>query len=207
MEQKGKTKAVPKQNALVLLSFLMNAYDDYIAARPLLNHNLILQGTILSTTSIEKYFKAILTFKGDTPKHTHSLTKLLPSIKSFDRTLYDKLDISFLELIDTSYNLRYITSAPAGFKIALSKKNMLANLDYTISLLHDKMKVQNEKGEYDKSTYQNDWESRREELIDDNYLFNSLTKEEYLKGFDLGYQINITDDKEFIEMHYQIEVQ
>jgi hypothetical protein len=83
---------------------------------------------------------------------------------------------------------------------------MLANLDYTISLLHDKMKVQNEKGEHNKSKYQNDWESRREELIEDNYLFNNLTKEEYLKGFDLGYQINISNDKEFIEVHYQIEV-
>lgn len=202
MEQKRKIKAVPKQNALVLLSFLMNAYDDYLAARTLLNHNLILQGTILATTSIEKYFKAILTFKGDTLKHTHSLKKLLPSIKSFDRTLYDKLDIAFLELIDKSYNLRYIESAPAGFKIDLSKRNILANLDYTISLLYDKMKVQNENGEHNKSKYQIDLESKREELITDNYLYNNLTKEEYLKGFDLGYQINITADKSFVEIHY-----
>ncbi|MFV8391908.1 HEPN domain-containing protein [Flavobacterium sp. LB2P6] len=207
MNQNGKIKTVPKQNALILLSFLKNAYDDYLAARTLLNHNLILQGTILATTSIEKYFKAILTFKGDTLKHSHSLKKLLPSIKNFDSTLYNKLDIAFLELIDRSYNLRYIDSAPARFKIDLSKRNILANLDYTISLLHDKMKVQNEKGEFNKSIYQNDLESKREELITDNYLFNNQTKEEFIKGFDFCYQINITDDKSFVEIYYQTEVQ
>lgn len=207
MERPIKFKAVPKQNALVLLSLLKNAYDDYLAARTLLNHNLILQGTILSTTSIEKFFKALLIYKGDTVKHSHSLKKLLPSIKSFDKTLYDKLDITFLELIEKSYCLRYIESAPAGFKIDLSKRNILANLDYTISLLHNKLKVQNQKGELNKTPYQNDWESKRKELITDNYLFNNLTIEEYLNGFDLGYQINITADKTFVEIHYQTKVQ
>lgn len=206
MKQNLKLKKFERKDVLVLSAYLKNAYDDYIAARVLLNHNLILQGTILATTSIEKYFKAILTFKGDTVKHSHSLKGLLPSIKNFDKSLYEKLNLDFIELIDSSYNLRYIESAPAGLKICLLRKNILSNLDQTISLLHDKIKIQNEKGEFQKSLYQNDWESKRDELTKDNFIFNKVNKDEYLLGIDNVYQVQISDTKSFIEIHYTTQI-
>ena len=97
---KVRTKSFSHEEGVKLLGFLKNAYEDYLASRTLLNHNLIVQGAILANTAIEKYFKAILTFKGDSVKHTHSINGMLPSIKNYDKPLYDKLDIDLLaELI------------------------------------------------------------------------------------------------------------
>jgi HEPN domain-containing protein len=187
------------------MGFLKNAYDDYISARTLLNRNLILQGAILANTSIEKYFKAILTFKGDTVKHNHSIVGLLPSIKNYDKKLHDKLDMDFIEVIDKCYTLRYIDSAPANFKVVLLKKKTLAELDFIISLMHDKMLIKTDNRE-PKSSYQHDADSNRTELLENNFLFGQVTKEEYLLGLEDVYELTVDSNKNFIEVLYQTNI-
>lgn len=61
------SKETQKATDLKIQSFLKVGYDDYLSARILINHKLLLQGTILANTSIEKYLKAILIFKGVKP--------------------------------------------------------------------------------------------------------------------------------------------
>ena len=67
---------------LKIQSFLKVGYDDYLSARILINHKLLLQGTILANTSIEKYLKAILIFKGVvlTKNVKHETTILLKKV-------------------------------------------------------------------------------------------------------------------------------
>lgn len=202
-----KTKSLDLKDALRLLGFLRNAYEDYLASRTLLNHNFILQGAILANTSIEKYFKAILTFKGDNLKHTHSIKGMIPSIKNFDFKLYNKLDKDFIEKIDACYTLRYIDSAPENFKITMFKKQILAELDFTISLMHDKINIKRNNGLEIKSQYWLDKDSNRTELIENNYLFGIMTKEEFLSGIDDVHEFQIDNNKNFIEFKYQTDVQ
>ena len=125
-----KTKKLDPQIGQRVIGYIRNAYEDYLASRILLNNNLLLQGAILANTSIEKYFKAILTFKGDTVKRSHSITRLLPSIRNFDKDLYNKLDREFIATIEKSYPLRYIDTVLKNTKLALRKKEVLANLDH-----------------------------------------------------------------------------
>ena len=49
------SKVIQNVPTLKILSFLKAGYDDYLSARILINHKLLLQGTILANTSIEKY--------------------------------------------------------------------------------------------------------------------------------------------------------
>jgi HEPN domain-containing protein len=200
------TKSLNLKDAQRLLGFFRNAYDDYLASRTLLNHNLILQGTILANTSIEKYFKAILTFKGDIIKHSHSIKGMLPSIKNFDTKLYNKLDKEFIEKVDACYALRYIDSVSENFKITMLKKQILAELDFTISLMHDKINVNKNNGSENKSQYEFDKDSKRIELIENNYLFGTLTKEDFLIGIDDVHEFFIDSNKNFIEIKYQTDV-
>lgn len=201
-----KTKSFYLEDGQRLLGFLRNAYDDYLSARTLLNHKLIVQGTILANTSIEKYFKAILTFKGDDVKHTHSIKSMLPSIKNFDPKLYNRLDIEFIEVLDGSYALRYIDSVPENYKIALQKKKILAELDYTISIIHDLIRIKNRNGEEAQSPYELDKALNRNELLENNYLFGTSTKEEFLIGIDDVHEFQIDNNKNFIEIIYQTDV-
>lgn len=203
------TKSLDRNIALRLLGFLSNAYEDYLASRILLNHNLILQGAILANTSIEKYFKAILTFKGDKIKHTHSIKSLLPSIQNYDLKLYNNLDKEFIEQLDSCYTLRYIDSAPENFKIVMLRKKIIAELDYTISLMHDKIKINRNStnGREHNSKYELDKESNRIELIENNYLFGDLEKKDFLVGTDDVHEFQIDTNKNFIEFKYQTEVQ
>ena len=186
---------------------MKNAYEDYLASRTLLNHNLIVQGAILANTAIEKYFKAILTFKGDSVKHTHSINGMLPSIKNYDKPLYDKLDIDFIDRIDKCYTLRYLDAIPANFNLALRRKQTLSELDYVMSLVHNKINVKRPDGADGKSLYQHDKESGREELCENNYVVLELKREDFLLGIDDVYQIQFDANKNFIEFKYQTDVQ
>lgn len=201
-----RTKMMDLKDALPLMGFLRNAYDDYLAARTLLNHNLILQGCILANTSIEKYFKAILTFKGDTVKHTHSIVGMLPSIKSFDPKLHSKLNLEFIQLVDKCYTLRYFESLPANFRIALLKKKVLAELDFTISLMQDKINIHRSDKE-SKSIYQHDVDTKRTELLENNFLFGQQTKDDYLLGIENVYELFVDKNKSFVEIHYLTNIE
>lgn len=196
-----KTKCLQRDDALKLLGFLRNAYDEYLASRILFNHDLILQASILANTAIEKYFKAILIFKGDKIKHSHNIKGMLLSIKNFDVKLYDNLDLDFINLLHSCYTLRYIDSAPENFKIIMRKKKTLAELDYIVYLIHDKIFIGDEINK--KSQYQIDKEANRIELIKNNYIFGNVSKEDFLQGTEDVHEFHIDGSKNFVEIKYQ----
>lgn len=66
--------------------FLDLAYKDYLAARVLLNAHLVVQGAVLASTAIEKYFKAILAFRGN-ESHGHLKKAHFNAAKNFDMRL------------------------------------------------------------------------------------------------------------------------
>ena len=132
---------------------------------------------------------------------------MLPSIKSYDKPLYGKLDVDFIERIDKCYALRYLDSIPANFNLALHRKQTLAELDYIMSLTHNKINVKRPDGKDSKSLYQLDKDSGREELCKSNYIILDLPKEDFLTGVDDVYQIGLDANKNFIEMKYQTDIQ
>ncbi|MCE4563461.1 HEPN domain-containing protein [Maribellus sp. CM-23] len=202
-----QTKKLLKSEAFGIQGFLRAGYDDYMSARILINHDLLLQGAIMANTAVEKYFKAILLFAQDKSKYTHKTTELLKRISIVDAGLYTQIDKSFIADLEKSYMLRYIDSAPAGFRICLIKRKLLAELDSTVSLLIDRIKFRDSSGKgYQEDKYHIDFKERNVALYENNYLLNKIPKENFLIGIDDVYEFFVDKDLGFLEVFYKTNV-
>ena len=128
---------------------------------------------------------------------------MLPSIKNFDPKLYGQLEINFINLVDYCYVLRYIDSVPSNFKVVLKRKEIIANLDFIISLMQNKISIEHLGFQ---SIYEIDKDAKRKELLDNNYLLNSLSKTDFLKGIEDVSEFSIDQYNNFIEITYQTDV-
>ncbi len=201
------SKEISRKEALKIQSFLKTGYGDYLASRILINHNLLLQGTILANTSIEKYLKAILTFKDDKFKFTHKTTVLLEELKDFDDKLYDQINKQFVNLIEQSYKLRYIDALPVGFRVALVRRNVLAELDFTVSLFANKIQLNlNPNSSSNDTKYFFDKKNKSSDLYLNNFILNELPKNEFLLGIDDVYEFINDENGNFIEVIYQSDI-
>jgi hypothetical protein len=63
------------------VEYLNLAFKDYIAARMLLNNNMLLQGAGLASSAIEKYLKAYALFAGK-PLRRHLDPEFIESLKN-----------------------------------------------------------------------------------------------------------------------------
>lgn len=109
------------------------ADNEYIATRQLLLSDLLIQGSSLSNTSIEKYFKALFVILGlEIPKgfKGHSICNLYDEIKKKGIKL--EINEEYLALLFKSYRLRYPDDLELGFNIVLNKTKLLAELDHTV---------------------------------------------------------------------------
>lgn len=90
------------------LGFIRAAYSDYIAARVLLNRNYTLQGAILASTAIEKYFKALIVRHSGKNRYVH-FDKFDQIKKAVEEIGYDvlinKIDPRFIEILTKVYPL------------------------------------------------------------------------------------------------------
>ena len=87
-----------------VITFLNLGFKDYVAARVLLNIGLCLQGVILASTCIEKHFKAIITFRGNTCDG-HLRAGHLKAINNYDSKLYASLNVEFQPKSPGSFKL------------------------------------------------------------------------------------------------------
>lgn len=193
------SKEFSRESGLKLASFLSTGYDDYLSARILINNGLILQGTILANTAIEKYLKAILTFMEGKLKYSHKTTFLLEEIKSFDTKLYNQINQPFVALIEKAYQMRYIDSLPNGFRICLVRRNVLAELDFIISILAKKIKLQKE------TKYEVDEKEKKPSLYENNFVLNNIDKKEFLIGLDDAFEFIVDEKIGFLEISYQFD--
>ena len=65
----------------ITIDYLNLGYKDYLAARVLINAHLPVQGSILASTAIEKYFKAILSIHGALKRQHYGHLKNLISMR------------------------------------------------------------------------------------------------------------------------------
>lgn len=119
-------KGEPAQESLDWLSW---ADKDYLAARRLLLDNLIVQGTSLANTALEKYLKAILAVEQKPVPRGHDPLSLYRMTKP-GGTL--QLNEEFLALLAKAYELRYPDDLDAGYNIVLSQALILMALDEAV---------------------------------------------------------------------------
>lgn len=136
----------------------------------------------------------------------HRTTILMEKLIGFDDKLYSQIDKSFIELLEKSYKLRYIDDkVPKGYKISLGRRDLLTNLDYTVSLLTNNIGSNNQDGKSE-TQYQLDLRVKNQDLYYNNYLLNSIPKEKFLPGIDDVYKFSIDKNGNFLEVIYNSDI-
>jgi hypothetical protein len=107
------------------------ADQDYLAARILLLNGLVVQGTALACTAVEKYLKGVCTLSGIPFRSAgHDVSKLNGMLHHRSITL--GLNAEFLRFLNKGYKLRYSDELAAGFNIALNSIATLTETDITV---------------------------------------------------------------------------
>ncbi|NGM71635.1 HEPN domain-containing protein, partial [Sphingobacterium sp. SGL-16] len=121
-------------------SSLINlAYRDYIAARFLLNNQLILQGLMLASTAVEKYLKAIIVFNLDNDErynyHFDRFQKLKDLLLKSEFKMINEFDPVFLEVLEKAFKLRYYDGLKDDIEIGIYLNQFIGELDIVVNRL------------------------------------------------------------------------
>ena len=164
-------------------NLMVSAYDDYIAARVLLNKGYIIQGATLSSLAIEKYFKASLTGFGISYRKIHM--DRLSDIKTlFTNTthedLFTILDDVFLQLLQRAYKFRYYDGLTEPTTVGFLINQFTAELDYTVYLFEQLITLDDGNMIW-KTPFQRAKDERNADLLENNFLASGIDKKEYMQ--------------------------
>lgn len=162
-------------------SFLADSVNDYIAARVLFLSNLPQQAAVLSSTSIEKCFKAILSFNGN-ESHGHLKKAHWNAVRNFDKELYDSLRPDFLELNQKVYALRYTDDLPPNYNLVIASREFLAELDQTILSIGRLFQIGERDDSYRLTKLEHLISSRDRRLFEENHVLSDEPKERFIYG-------------------------
>lgn len=158
--------------------FLDIAYKDYLAARILLNSHLPVQGAVLASTAIEKYFKAILSFNGNESRG-HLKKAHFNAVKNFDSKLWGALNKEFLDLLQKVYALRYLDDLEQNFNLVIASREFLAELDYTAVTIQEKFQLKKDKKDIVLMYHQN-LDKKDARLILNNHVLSGIEKQLFI---------------------------
>jgi hypothetical protein len=194
-------------NQELALSLLSLGYNDYIAARVLLNKHYPLQGLTLASSAIEKYFKVILALHGNTKKdmgvHLDRLDKLKALLIASYSDITVHFDERFLNLLAKAYKARYYDNLSSPLMIGFFVNQVLCELDFIVNFFDNLIKLTDSKGEAIKSAYKRASENKAVDLITNNYLFLEISKKEFMERPDKGFGVYIDSINGFKE--FEIE--
>lgn len=131
------------------LGLIRTAYNDYIAARVLLNKNHTLQGIILASTALEKYFKAlIMSHSGKIiPVHFDRFDQIKKTVEEIGyAVIINKIDPVFIELLSKTYPLRYYDNIKSQISVGFFKNQFLGELDQAVYWFDQALILSDDKG-------------------------------------------------------------
>lgn len=196
----------PVEKAKRLIGLKHSAYKDYVAARILFLNEQLHQAALFANTCIEKELKACLYSLGVDCKIKHDSFKIFNLMCTHDLKTFNKLNSDFIKVLSKAYESRYHESLSPGYNFVIIKRKFLAELDYTYSVLESKVryKIKRIEGEPFKSNYDIDIMNKYPIVVRDNYLFNEITKEEYLSNSDVVFEFRVMFNHEVAEANYII---
>lgn len=113
-------------------AYLRLGFKDYVAARHLLLDGFLLQGTILGSTAVEKYLKAVLWALGEQPRGHLDQPRLQRHIKDCLPRMYGEFNQDFFDLLGRVYKLRYSDGLSESISAGIEQYKVLAELDRTV---------------------------------------------------------------------------
>jgi HEPN domain-containing protein len=92
------------------------AYKDYIAARLLLQKDLLHQAAFFINTCIEKELKAYLFAHGISVKRNHDTEKLIDRVSQIESVNWiGEINLEFIKVINKIYESRYYETLEPGY--------------------------------------------------------------------------------------------
>lgn len=179
-------------------TLLFTGYKDYSAARLLLNNVTIIQGLTLASSAVEKYIKAYLVAVGKKPRQVH-LNNFKELKKQFGQThlgILEKLDEGFLTLLGKAYDYRYWDYKTEIEYIGFPILQVLGELDFTINLFESTLETfDKESGQVIDNWYWQAYNEKQKILTENNYLFQDLSKDEFMAQSMCIYSLRINPQK------------
>ncbi len=196
IEQFGK-------NAAVAARWLSWADQDYIGARALLLKRLVVQGSGLSNTAIEKYLKTVLIMKGvpfPRGRDGHNVVLLNESLVGAGVDL--KLNAQYLNILIKAYGLRYPDDLEPGFNIVLEQVKMLTELDATVHRIRRGFGLK--EGDRTRQTkFDFLLEQKAPELLERNCAFAECSRVELFSESSHVYELRILSNEAPLEAIYE----
>lgn len=183
------------------VDFLNIAYKDYLAARVLLNAHLPVQGAVLGSTAVEKYFKAILAFRGnESPGHLKKAH--FNAVKNFDSKLWGVLNEEFVTLLQRAYALRYQDALERNFNVVIASREFLAELDHTSITIQESFHLQ-QGGKNAVLIYHQDRIQNDPRLLLNNHVLGGIEKQAFIAAEpQFVYEVRNCPLRGFIEVSY-----
>ncbi len=123
-------------NAIKVFHWIRWGNADYLAARSLLLEGMLVQGSGLANTAIEKYLKGLCANVGLPIPRSHRIAVIYGTVKKHIRSSL-VLNEGFLRFLEKAYTMRYPDELEDGFNVALNQMKISAELDRTIHLIRE----------------------------------------------------------------------
>ncbi len=203
MEQKVPTITDPSIKKKVR-GFMTSAYDDYVAARFLLNNEFFLQGAILACTAIEKYLKAIVVFINPERKIKRVHLDNLDILKGYFRgtpfeSIFNDFDEVFIYELKTIYRFRYHDNISQPTSIGFLVNQFLGELDFIVTYINERIGFPNADGTLEETIFWRNVKQFNKALFDNNFTLLQLDKVEFMNRETHGYSYYIHPDKQNVE--------
>ncbi|SDI00886.1 hypothetical protein [Nitrosomonas sp. Nm132] len=196
-------KTSDQKRVRIVLQFLQLGFIDYIGARTLLRSGLPLQGAILASTAVEKYFKALSAVAGK-PLRGHLQKKHIKQICAFVPDLFSKFNPEFLHFLERCYTLRYVDSLKPGFTLKIFARETLAELDHTIFHTELQINLKYDDGRRVLTTLRTAIQKNDSRVFADNYVLHDIAKAEFLRQPDTAYAILNHPDEGILEVEFTV---
>jgi hypothetical protein len=176
------------------LGLIRTAYNDYIAARVLLNKNHTLQGVILASTALEKYFKALLVSHSGKIKHVHfdKFDQIKNAVEEIGyAVIINKMDPRFIEILTKVYPLRYYDNIKLPTSVGFFKNQFLGELDQAVYWFDQALILSDDKGTI-LSPIKRDFQNKNPDLLENNWVAQKpIDKKKFMETDCEGFAIYI----------------
>jgi len=196
-------KTSDQRRVRIILEFLQLGFIDYIGARTLFRSGLPLQGALLASTAVEKYFKALSAVAGK-PLWGHLQEKHVKRIREFVPDLFAKFNPEFLDFLERCYTLRYTDALRPGFTLKVFARETLAELDHTVFHTEFQINLKYDNGQRVLTAFRNALEKKAPKLFADNHVLNDVPKVEFLRQPDTAYAILNRPDEGILEVEFTV---
>ena len=186
------------------LGLIRTAYNDYIAARVLLNKNYTLQGVILASTALEKYFKALIVSQLGKikPVHFDRFDLIRKAVEEIGYSvIIDKIDPLFVDILTKVYPLRYYDNIKSPTTIGFFKNQFLGELDQAIYWFDKAIILSDNKGTV-LSPVRRDFQNKNPDLLENNWIAKKpIDKKKFMETDCEGFAIYIHPKHLFDEIN------